>query len=46
MAAVTFLGGHPLVGEGVIGGGLGRTYRDSNRRPIFIVLGVPDRQAG
>ena len=35
--AVTFLGGLQLVGIGVIGEYLGRTYLESKRRPTFLV---------
>lgn len=37
MVAVTFLGGLQLVGIGVIGEYLGRTYVESKRRPIYLV---------
>ena len=37
MVAVTFLGGLQLVGIGVIGEYLGRTYLESKRRPIYLV---------
>ncbi|GGD69235.1 glycosyltransferase family 2 protein [Caballeronia grimmiae] len=37
MVAVTFLGGLQLIGIGVIGEYLGRTYLESKRRPIFLV---------
>lgn len=37
MVAVTFLGGLQLMGIGVIGEYLGRTYLESKRRPVFLV---------
>jgi polyisoprenyl-phosphate glycosyltransferase len=37
MVAVTFLGGLQLVGIGVIGEYLGRTYIESKRRPIYLI---------
>jgi polyisoprenyl-phosphate glycosyltransferase len=38
--AVTFLGGLQLMGIGVIGEYLGRTYHESKRRPIYLVRRV------
>ena len=40
MIAVTFLGGLQLIGIGVIGEYLGRTYMESKRRPIFLVRNI------
>lgn len=40
--AVTFLGGLQLVGIGVVGEYLGRTYIESKRRPVFLVRRVYD----
>ncbi|CAM3821145.1 glycosyltransferase family 2 protein [Polynucleobacter arcticus] len=37
MVAVTFLGGLQLIGIGVLGEYLGRTYMESKRRPIFLI---------
>ena len=37
MVAVTFFGGLQLIGIGVLGEYLGRTYIESKRRPIFLV---------
>jgi glycosyltransferase involved in cell wall biosynthesis len=42
--AVTFLGGLQLVGIGVIGEYLGRTYLESKRRPVFLVRRVYERK--
>lgn len=43
MVAVTFLGGLQLIGIGVLGEYLGRTYAESKRRPIFVIRKIFER---
>lgn len=44
MVAVTFLGGLQLVGIGVIGEYLGRTYIEAKRRPAFLIRRIYHRE--
>ena len=40
MVAVTFLGGLQLIGIGVLGEYLGRTYMEAKRRPVYLIRRV------
>jgi polyisoprenyl-phosphate glycosyltransferase len=44
MVAVTFLGGLQLIGIGVLGEYLGRTYMESKRRPMYIIRRVYEKK--
>lgn len=41
--AITFLGGLQITGIGILGEYLGRTYRESKRRPLYVVRNVYHR---
>ena len=45
-AAVAFLGGLQLVGIGIVGEYLGRTYLESKRRPAYVIRKVLRRERG
>lgn len=46
LVVITFLGGLQLVGIGVLGEYLGRTYLESKRRPIYLVRKVYREECG
>ncbi|WP_133510163.1 glycosyltransferase family 2 protein [Candidatus Thiosymbion oneisti] len=44
LVAITFLGGLQLMGIGIIGEYLGRTYLEAKRRPVFLVRHIYEPQ--
>ena len=45
MVMVSFLGGLQLIGIGVLGEYLGRTYLESKRRPVYLVRRIYEKKA-
>lgn len=43
MVAVTFIGGLQLIGIGILGEYLGRSYMESKRRPVYVIRRVYER---